>query len=156
MAAFDADTLDLFKKRVYDMAGTCPKGLKVFLNGEQLKVKGFLEYCRLFVSADVALVHSKVDRWEVAVTSTQDGAFEQISFVNAIATSKGGQHVNAVTDQVTKGVVAHCVKKFKSTTVKPQVVKNHLWVFVNCSIVNPRFDSQTKVPPIPFARWARA
>jgi DNA topoisomerase-2 len=23
-------------------------------------------------------------------------------------------------------------------------VKNHLWVFVNCLIVNPTFDSQTK------------
>lgn len=28
--------------------------------------------------------------------------------------------------------------------VKPFQVKNHLWVFVNCSIENPSFDSQTK------------
>lgn len=28
--------------------------------------------------------------------------------------------------------------------VKPFQVKNHLWVFVNCLIENPTFDSQTK------------
>lgn len=28
--------------------------------------------------------------------------------------------------------------------VKPYAVKNHMWIFVNCLIVNPTFDSQTK------------
>ena len=28
--------------------------------------------------------------------------------------------------------------------IKPHQVKNHMWVFVNCLIVNPTFDSQTK------------
>lgn len=28
--------------------------------------------------------------------------------------------------------------------LKNHQVKNHLWVFVNCLIVNPTFDSQTK------------
>merc|ERR1712070_651685 len=28
--------------------------------------------------------------------------------------------------------------------IRPHHVKNHLWVFVNCLIENPAFDSQTK------------
>ena len=28
--------------------------------------------------------------------------------------------------------------------IKPFQIKNHLWVFVNCLIENPTFDSQTK------------
>lgn len=28
--------------------------------------------------------------------------------------------------------------------VKPFQVKNHMWIFINCLIVNPTFDSQTK------------
>lgn len=121
------------------------------------------------------------------VSGTSDSNFEQISFVNAISTSKGGQHVNAVVgtrmlrspafpcphppssspfvrsvclmhafvcgcrrrrrgvDQVTKGLSEHIKKKFKTSTITPKMVKNHLWVFVNCLIENPRFDSQTKV-----------
>eukprot|EP00965_Chrysotila_dentata_P140399 4641736-Pleurochrysis_carterae.AAC.1 len=39
------------------------------------------------------------DRWEVAVAASDDG-FTQVSFVNSIATSKGGTHVGHVTDQV--------------------------------------------------------
>jgi DNA topoisomerase-2 len=38
------------------------------------------------------------DRWEVGV-GVSDGSFTQISFVNAICTSKGGTHVNAIADQ---------------------------------------------------------
>jgi DNA gyrase/topoisomerase IV subunit B len=33
-------------------------------------------------------------------------------------------------------------KKNKHANVKPFMVKNHLWVFLNCNIENPAFDSQ--------------
>ena len=35
-------------------------------------------------------------------------------------------------------------KKNKSSNVKPFMVKNYLWVFVNCMIENPAFDSQVR------------
>lgn len=35
-------------------------------------------------------------------------------------------------------------KGAKNAQVKPFMVKNHLWVFVNAQVVNPAFDSQTK------------
>ena len=37
------------------------------------------------------------DRWEILV-SFSEGYFKQVSFVNSICTSKGGTHVNYVTD----------------------------------------------------------
>lgn len=40
------------------------------------------------------------ERWEVCV-SLSDGHFQQVSFVNAIATTKGGSHVDYVTNQIT-------------------------------------------------------
>ena len=51
MERIDEDTVSLLKKRVYDMAGTI-RDVKVFLNGERLKVKGFTTeaYCLLKVS----------------------------------------------------------------------------------------------------------
>jgi hypothetical protein len=33
-------------------------------------------------------------------------------------------------------------KKSKNNNVKPFMVKNHLWVFINAQIENPAFDSQ--------------
>lgn len=74
-----------------------------------------------------------------------DGSFNQISFVNAIATTKGGGHVNYITDQVTKFLAAAVKKKNKGgTEIKPAQIKNHLSIFVNCLVENPTFDSQTK------------
>jgi hypothetical protein len=35
-------------------------------------------------------------------------------------------------------------KKHKAANVKPFMVKNHLWVFINAAVENPAFDSQTK------------
>lgn len=45
-------------------------------------------------------------------------------------------------------------KKNKNAKVKDFMVKNHLWVFVNCQIENPAFDSQVRrllmrVPAVP-------
>jgi hypothetical protein len=37
-------------------------------------------------------------------------------------------------------------KKDKKANVKPFMAKNYLWVFVNCLIENPAFDSQVGTP----------
>lgn len=84
------------------------------------------------------------ERWEIAVAASDKG-FQQVSFVNSIATTKGGRHVDYVTEIVSKYLQEFLKKKNKSgVNVKPHQIKNHLWIFVNCLIVNPTFDSQTK------------
>ncbi len=77
--------------------------------------------------------------------TSQDGAFMQISFVNAICTSKGGTHVNYVADIISKSLATAIEKKNKGgTKVSNNQIKNHLCVFVNSLVSNPTFDSQTK------------
>lgn len=94
----------------------------------------------------VPIVYEKFgDRWEVAFAPSE-GQFQQVSFVNSIATTKGGTHVEYITKQLVDGIIESISKKAKKqvTTIKPFTVKNHLWVFVNCLVENPAFDSQTK------------
>lgn len=44
-----------------------------------------------------------------------------------------------------KKLLEVCNKKNKAgMQLKASQIKNHLWVFINCLIVNPTFDSQTK------------
>lgn len=145
MIALDQDILSLFKKRVYDIAGTSSKDMKVFLNGERVKINSFKDYVKLhFVDESKPLIHFQPnDRWEICV-GISDGHFQQVSFVNSICTMKGGKHVGNVTDQVTKHIGDHIAKKHKGAPIKSSHIKNHLWVFVNCLIENPAFDSQTK------------
>ncbi|XP_040819606.1 DNA topoisomerase 2-beta isoform X5 [Ochotona curzoniae] len=116
------------------------------------QVNGFRSYVDLYVKdkldeTGVALkvIHELAnERWDVCLTLSEKG-FQQISFVNSIATTKGGRHVDYVVDQVVGKLIEVVKKKNKAgVSVKPFQVKNHIWVFVNCLIENPTFDSQTK------------
>ncbi|XP_063778296.1 DNA topoisomerase 2-beta [Pseudophryne corroboree] len=151
MDKLDKDTVALLTRRAYDIAGSC-KGVRVLLNGKKLPVNGFRSYVDLYVKekldeTGVALkvIHEVVnDRWDVCLTLSEKG-FQQISFVNSIATTKGGRHVDYVVDQIVSKLIDVVKKKNKAgVSVKPFQVKNHVWVFVNCLIENPTFDSQTK------------
>ncbi|XP_056154222.1 DNA topoisomerase 2-beta isoform X1 [Lampris incognitus] len=151
MEKLDKDIVALMTRRAYDIAGSC-RGVKVMLNGKKLPVSGFRSYVDLYVKdkldeTGVALkvVNESVnERWEVCLTMSEKG-FQQISFVNSIATTKGGRHIDYVVDQIVSKLIEVVKKKNKAgVSVKPFQVKNHIWVFVNALIENPTFDSQTK------------
>ncbi|XP_008436083.1 DNA topoisomerase 2-alpha isoform X2 [Poecilia reticulata] len=151
MSILDKDTVALMTRRAYDIAGSS-KGVKVFFNNKRLPVSGFRSYVDMYVKDKVdelgsplSVVHEVVnERWEVCLTMSEKG-FQQVSFVNSIATTKGGRHTDYVADQVVGKLIEVVKKKNKAgVTVKPFQVKNHMWLFVNCLIENPTFDSQTK------------
>ncbi|XP_031358204.1 DNA topoisomerase 2-like isoform X2 [Photinus pyralis] len=151
MEKLDDDIVGLFSKRAFDVAAWT-RGVKVFLNGEKLPVKNFKEYIDLYIKNNdddgddthKLIYESPNERWEVAVT-TSDYGFRQVSFVNSIATSKGGKHVDHVVDMITKYVGELLKKKNKGgIAIQPDQIKNHMWVFINCLILKPSFDSQSK------------
>ena len=146
MDSLSTDVVALMKKRVYDIAG-CNSSLKVFLNGTKIPVNSFKQYVELYTKADPTLkvVQETVsDRWSIAVAMA-DGDFRQCSFVNSIATIRGGSHVEHVAKPIVNAVIEAIKKKDKKgTAVKPAQVKAHMWIFVNSLIENPAFDSQTK------------
>lgn len=84
-------------------------------------------------------------RWQIAVAPSNSG-FQQVSFVNSIATTKGGKHVDLVTEQLNNKLIEIVKKKTgkSGVQIKPFQIKNHQWIFINCLIENPTFDSQTK------------
>lgn len=151
MQSLDKDIVALMVRRAYDIAGST-KDVKVFLNGNKLPVKGFRSYVDMYLKDKLdetgnplKVIHEQVNhRWEVCLTMSEKG-FQQISFVNSIATSKGGRHVDYVADQIVTKLVDVVKKKNKGgVAVKAHQVKNHMWIFVNALIENPTFDSQTK------------
>lgn len=151
MQILDKDIVALMSRRAYDVAGVS-KGVKVFLNGKRLPISGFRSYVDLYIKDKLdetgnplKVIHEVAsDRWEVCLTMSEKG-FQQISFVNSIATTKGGRHVDYVGDQIIAKIIDVVKRKNKGgVSVKPFQVKNHMWLFVNSLIENPTFDSQTK------------
>lgn len=144
MTSLDNDIVSLFMKRVYDIAGVTTGKLQVVLNGNKLKISKFNHYIDMYSNgSDNIIMEKPDDRWQIGIGSSDDG-FQQVSFVNSIATTKGGQHVNYIVDQVTLKLIDIVKKKNKGDAIKPAYVKNHLFVFVSALIENPAFDSQTK------------
>ena len=53
--------------------------------------------------------------------------------------------MNYIVDQVVSKLLELAKKKNKGgMDLKPFHIKGHLWVFINCLVENPTFDSQTK------------
>jgi len=157
MRGIDDDFEALVKRRVYDLAGTS-KGVKVWLDGEKIKVTNFKKYMEMYTKAikrergdeaandtsDIITDNPDV-RWEIGF-AVSDGTFQQVSFVNSIATTSGGTHVNYIADQVCNKLLDIVKKKKnnKAAALKTSQIRNHIFLFVNCMIVNPAFTSQTK------------
>lgn len=139
----DEDTLALFHKRVYDIAGTTAPDVRVYFNGQRLPIQNFKQYCSLYFPDETKIAYEKInDRWEVCVTVSPEQQAQQVSFCNSIYTKKGGEHVKCVVENISRHLLTH--RSFKDLNVKASAIRNSTFVFVNALITNPSFDSQTK------------
>ena len=89
------------------------------------------------------------ERWEIAAILTKDLHGEvvpderHVSFVNGIATRRGGKHVDLIARTVLTEFCAIAKRKAK-LDLTPAMLKDAVVWFINCTIVNPSFDTQTK------------
>jgi len=132
----------LIERRVWDLAMTLGKDVKVSYNGELVKCRSLTEYAKAF-GCETVVAESPNDRWNIVIADSPMDKQFSMSFVNGIWTSKGGTHVDAVTSQVVNHVVEYLETK-KKIKVKPSLVRDNLAVFVTSMIENPSFTSQTK------------
>ena len=147
------DIISLFIKRAYDLAGVCP-GSTVYINGEKVKFKSFKEYIDIFelvpeeegeVKTEFSdLIYHTQDRWQVGILFAPNQSFKQISYVNSICTYRGGKHVDLILEEIYAYVRKQIAKKDKKMIVKDQTIKDNFVLFLNSTIVNPIFDTQTK------------
>ena len=134
--------IQLVERRVWDLAMTLGKDVKVSWNGTVAKCKNLTDYAKGF-GCESVVYETPNERWHIAIAdSPTDKAFS-MSFVNGIWTSKGGTHVDSVTNQVVAHIVDYLETK-KKVKVKPSLVKDHLAIFITSMIENPSFTSQTK------------
>lgn len=148
--AIPDDMLAVLKTRVIDAAAlAAAHGCNVYLNDTAVPITSFEKYARLFTEGNVFYERCG-PRWEVAAVLTRqlhaDSASgvpddRHISFVNGIFTKRGGKHVDAVSRAV---LGAFCDGPGKKLDLKPAQLKDAVTFFVNATIVNPSFDSQTK------------
>ena len=145
---FDEDFKALMIRRIYDIAAVTDKIVKVKYNSKKLEpeIKDFESYVNLYIgskSETTRLYERANERWEYFVCLAPNEEFSQVSFVNGINTYKGGKHVDYISNQIVKKLTTY-IKEKKNIDVKPASIKEQLMIFINCTIENPSFDSQTK------------
>jgi len=138
MTEINTSNWKMMRKRVIDIAAANP-GLKLEFNGEKFKFKTFKEYVDLYVKDSV---WEKSKDWEFAMGVSKDG-YQSISFVNSIGTKDSGTHETYILNQVID-YLRTMIKKKHKVEVKPSEIKNHIFLFINCTVLNPAFSSQTK------------
>ena len=128
----------LAEKRTWDAAMWCSK-CKVSFNGQILEVNSLEEYAKAHLG-EVPVARAHTGDMDIVVGHSASGAFQQCSWVNGIATTKGGTHV----EKITKAICDDLVKDKRISTLKPAQIRSSLFVFVRAVVVNPTFSSQTK------------
>ena len=139
MSKMDDSIYQIFQKRVWDANICTTPNCKVKFNGDVLPKTSFEAYAKMHEGVEnVCSVVS--DRWSVCIGPAENG-MEQVSFVNGICTTKGGNHVDHVASLLANGIIEDMAKKIK---LKPQQVKNTFNIFVKATLENPTFSSQVK------------
>jgi len=138
MNNMDETHFNLLKKRVIDIAGCNPE-LKIYFNDELIKIKSFEDYIKMYTD-DYIFETDK--NWSVGISVSENG-FQQVSFANSTDTYDGGSHVDYILNQIVVKLREFFLKKHK-VDVKPSELKNHMFLFLNSTVVNPSFSSQTK------------
>jgi DNA topoisomerase-2 len=140
MTGLDESHFQLIQKRVIDIAG-CNPSLQVFFNDEEIKIKSFQDYIK-FYKPDFYFETNSDRSWSVAIAPSNDG-FQQASFINSTETWDGGTHVDYIMSQIIVQLREFFQKKHK-VDIKPSEIKNHISIYINSTIINPSFSSQTK------------
>lgn len=149
MRGLEEDTILLLNKRVLDCIACTSKDVQIYLNDVKLKGKGLVDYIKYFFEESKVISERIVEKkrdieyvWEYAIVPYNE--FAQISFVNGNATNQGGKHVDYIIYQITNKIKKYLEEKKKVTNVTPNFIKDKFFFFLNATIVNPSFNSQTK------------
>lgn len=140
MEGLDETHFNLLKKRTVDIAA-CNPGIKIYFNDQLIKSNTFPDYVSLYT--DGAFYESNKEKtWSIGIAASNDG-FRQVSFVNSTETYDGGTHVDYILNQIISELRLFFQKKHK-VDIKPSEIKNHIFLFLNTTVINPSFSSQTK------------
>jgi DNA topoisomerase-2 len=166
-----SDMLAVLATRVIDAAACAGKECRISLNGKTVNSNNFTKYIELYLNGNDSNTESTEEsndaekkvlkekkriayetagvRWEIGAILTRDLHGDtppderHISFVNGIATRRGGKHVEYVTKTVLTQFCELAKKKAK-LDISPALLKDSVVWFINSTIVNPSFDTQTK------------
>jgi DNA topoisomerase-2 len=130
ISQFSEDFKTLIERRVWDAAAWCTKA-HVYLNGSRIHVNSFEDYAKMHTKGITVPLGQ-----DIVVAHSDTGKFEHVSYVNGIATTHGGTHIDRFVSQL--------IEALPIKEIRPAQVKASLFVFMKATRDRPTFSSQTK------------
>ncbi len=143
LEGYNENIIALFKRYLSDTAMITR--LRVSFNGSVIPVKNIKDYAGLYSLSGLEEYFTvETENCRVLLTSNTSGEFETISFANGIYTPLGGTHVDSWTETLLRPIVEK-FNKPKKPSINISDVKKFFRLFVVASVINPRFESQSKL-----------
>ncbi len=141
-----SDMMQLFSKRIYDLAVCTNKNVNIFLNNKKIECNNFTKYIKMYYDTEPKslTIYDEQSRWKIGAIFDNNAGATSVSFVNSICTYNGGTHVKYIADQLADKLIEIINKKNKDLKVKSDIVKMNMTLFIVCSIEDPTFNSQVK------------
>ncbi len=147
-ASLTPDMEAILHTRVIELSAMLKGAVKVTWNKKPIAVNSLDKFAKLFLREGGQMAHELAGpRWDIVAVPVGHLSAEpdekHLSFVNGIKTRKGGKHVESVVKKVLDDFCDGPAKK-KKIDIKPSQLKDSVMFFIDSTIVNPSFDSQTK------------
>jgi len=138
-----AELLQVVQRRVFDLAMTVGKDVRVTWCDTPIKFRDLSTYASWYLPKDTTVITDTPQvGWQLAVADSPTDKFFSVSFVNGIWT-RSGKHVDEISSQIVSHITSYLETK-KKIKVRPSLIKDSLAVFIHCFVENPAFSSQTK------------
>lgn len=149
MEAIQTSTLRIIQKRCIDAAASNP-GLNIRFETDAYDGKlnsdwcfnSFKEYIRLYISKDMYAKSMEYKTGDDSIVIVPENLGFNVGFVNGALCSEG-THINKICNQLRKELLSLCEANDMKLITKTDI-DNHLSVFVDTVIFNPKYDSQSK------------
>lgn len=118
-------------------------GLAIYYNGRRIISRNGLEDLltdNMTAQGLYPIVHLKGESIDIAFTHTGQYGEEYYSFVNGQHTTQGGTHLSAFKEHI-----ARTIKEYFGKNYEVQDVRNGLVAAIAVRVVEPMFESQTKI-----------
>jgi DNA topoisomerase-2 len=112
-------------------AWTDPK-TAVFWNGTKIPIKTIETYADLWMGPKSEVPRVSLSfhpLWNAVVSVSTDDVMQQMSWVNGVATTRGGRHVDAIVDMICDEVSQLITKKHKQKVGK-QTIRNQIRILL--------------------------
>lgn len=154
MERYNNTHIALYRK--YTMDAAMVTKIPIYWNGEKIVFKKFSSYVNMYLS------ESSVSFCDGIITNEDNPKdtfsmeyvicesflpFPCVSFVNGICTSEGGIHCDKFTGELYKLLC----KRLSRLKISPKDLKQYFTIFLNVSVINPEFSSQSKTKMVSCA-----